>query len=126
MWKRGSVLCGAFALTWALFMLDGPGILTGRARTSIGTVSGPDLNGPSEYRGLITYAEKTDVYENMQVVSAVWSVNPRGLVGTVVLTAAVWGVAVWLARSKRIGADAVPTREHRKGAEPSAAPDPAA
>jgi hypothetical protein len=105
MWTRISILCAALASTWAIFLLDGPGFVTGRARTGIGTVSGPDMNGPSEYRGLITYAERTDVYENMRVVATVWTVNTRGLVGTVVLTAAVWAVAVRMVLRRRGGAE---------------------
>lgn len=97
MWKRISALSVALAMTWALFVLDGPGLLTGRGRTCIGTVSGPDMNGPSEYRGLITYAHRTDVYENARVVGTIWTVNARGLMVTVVLTAAVWVVALRLA-----------------------------
>lgn len=97
MWKRGLTLCVALALTWALFVLDGPGLLTGRGRTCIGTVSGPDLNGPSEYRGLITYARRTNVYENMHVVGTIWTVNTPGLALTAVLTAVVWVVALRLA-----------------------------
>lgn len=103
MWKRVSIVFAAVALTWALFVLDGPGIVSGRARTGIGTVSGPDLNGPSEYRGLFTYAERTDVYENARVVDAVWVVNTPVLVVTLALTAAVWAVAGRLALGRRTG-----------------------
>lgn len=103
MWKRVSIVFVAVALTWALFTLDGPGLIFGRERTCIGTVSGPDLNGPSEYRGLFTYAERTDVYENTQVVDAVWVVKAPVLVVTLALTAAVWAVAGRLALGRRAG-----------------------
>jgi hypothetical protein len=100
-WNRVSIVCAALALTWALFMLDGPGLVSGRARTCIGTVSGPDMNGPSEYRGVITYAERTNVYENMQVIATVWTVSTPGIVGTLALTTAVWAVAGRLALRRR-------------------------
>lgn len=103
MWKRISILCAALALTWALLMLDGPGIIHGRARTLIGTISGPDMNGPSEYRGILfTYAERTDVYKNGYVVNQVWVVNTTGIVGTVAITAAVWAIAGRLAFCQQV------------------------
>ena len=101
MWNRVSIAFAALASTWALLALDGPGLICGRSRTCIGTVSGPDMNGPSEYRGLLTYAERTDVYENTRVVDTVWVVKTPGVAGTAALTAAVWAVAGRLALRRR-------------------------